>query len=347
MKELNDCHRTIIFTAEYSRDRINFLDVQVIREGNELVTDLYVKPTDTHQYLHATSCHVSHSKWSIPYSQTLRLNRICSKVEFFDRRCNDLEKWLELRGYGNKRVRKQVLKARKFGRDELLDRERKNKEAPKVILNLTYHPALSSFKRTLEKLHILLTPDKEHQKVFPDIPVIGFKRSKSLKDHLVRAKLPKLEVETSEGCKGCGHKRCQVCNSLKTGTSFCSREGKSYSIRTQNILNCNSKFVVYLAQCKKCSMQYVGSTVTPFRTRFNNYGSAHTRFLANKKVYQQSFHQHFAQDDHNGPDDWEFILIDQGVNKASVRKKESFWQFKLNTFLPYGLNERTVDTDFD
>ena len=27
-------------------------------KNNQLVTDLYIKPPDTHQYLHASSCHV-------------------------------------------------------------------------------------------------------------------------------------------------------------------------------------------------------------------------------------------------------------------------------------------------
>ena len=31
----------------------------------------------------------------LPYSQTLRLNRICSEGVFFDRRCNELEQWCE------------------------------------------------------------------------------------------------------------------------------------------------------------------------------------------------------------------------------------------------------------
>ena len=41
----------------------------------------------------------------------------------------------------------------------------------------------------MEKLHILLTPNKEHKKVFPNVPVIGFLNGKSLKDFLVREKL--------------------------------------------------------------------------------------------------------------------------------------------------------------
>ena len=49
LKILNSCHPKIKFTAEYSSDKVNFLDVEVIRSGNKLLTDLYIKPTDTHQ----------------------------------------------------------------------------------------------------------------------------------------------------------------------------------------------------------------------------------------------------------------------------------------------------------
>ena len=36
---------------------ISFLDVQVILDNGKIKTDLYTKPTDTHQYLNWTSCH--------------------------------------------------------------------------------------------------------------------------------------------------------------------------------------------------------------------------------------------------------------------------------------------------
>ena len=52
----------------------------------------------------------------------------------------------------------------------------------------------------MEELHILLTPNKKREKLFPNVVVIGF--LKSLKDLLVRATLPKLD----EGgrCEPCG-----------------------------------------------------------------------------------------------------------------------------------------------
>ena len=99
LETLNFYHPTIKFTAEYSRTKMKFLNVTVMKKGNQLVTDLYVKPTDTHQYLHASSCHFSHCKKSIPFIQALRLNRICSKNALFDKQCNELEVWLKERGW--------------------------------------------------------------------------------------------------------------------------------------------------------------------------------------------------------------------------------------------------------
>ena len=60
---------TISFTAEYSLDRVKFLDVEVIHCGNKLLANLHIKHTDTYQYL--DFCHVYHSKKSVPYRLTV------------------------------------------------------------------------------------------------------------------------------------------------------------------------------------------------------------------------------------------------------------------------------------
>ena len=67
---LNEKHPTIKFTAVWSKTSINFLDVTVSLIGGK-VTTYYCKK-------------------GIPYSQALRLDRICSDPNLF--RCNDLEK---------------------------------------------------------------------------------------------------------------------------------------------------------------------------------------------------------------------------------------------------------------
>ena len=210
-----------------------------------------------------------------------------------------------------------------------------------MTLNLTYHPAFLQLKKILQEIHILLTPDLEHRNVFDQVPIVGFKKGRSLKDILVRAKLP--NVEKSEGgCGPCGSEKCRVCNVIKTTDHFSDADGRSYQIRSNTRLNCNSKLIVYLVQCKKCNIQYVGSAKTMFRDRLNNYKSMHRNFVANKPVTQRSFHAHFNSNGHEGMSDWSFSLIDQADSFQSVRRKESFWQYQLNTFAPKGLNERDV-----
>ena len=51
---LNEKHLTIKFTAEWFQTSINILDVSVSFIDGKITTDLYVKATDSHQYLHSS-----------------------------------------------------------------------------------------------------------------------------------------------------------------------------------------------------------------------------------------------------------------------------------------------------
>ena len=70
IETLNACHPTTKFNAEWSKEEINFLDVNVRLRNRQLETDLHIKPTDTHQFLGLKSCHPYHCKKSIPHSQS-------------------------------------------------------------------------------------------------------------------------------------------------------------------------------------------------------------------------------------------------------------------------------------
>ena len=190
---INKMHPTIKFTVDWSKTSINFLDIPVSIAEGVTETDLYVKPTDSHQYLLSSSCHPFYCKKSIPYSQALTLNRICSNNEFFDKRCNDLEKYLLVRGYSEKMVRKEILRARAIPRDALLDKVNNQEKQNKITFNITYHPVFRDVRRILEELYVIFAPDDGPKKVFPDVPMIGFKNNKNLKAHLVRSQLPDLD----------------------------------------------------------------------------------------------------------------------------------------------------------
>ena len=218
---LNCYHPSIKFTSKYFRKWIDFLDVEIIKERNRLLTDVFGKFTDTHQYLHATFFHVNYSKKSIPYSQAQRFNRICSENE----KC-----------YNEKLLRQQILKARKYRRAELLHSQREEGHINKLVFNITYFPFFSKLKNILFKIHLLLTPDREHKKVFENVPIIVFKRRNSLKDILVRAKVPPLKAEKGF-CGPCNKLRREICKHFTKTHQFESSSMKSiYSIRPQ-ILN--------------------------------------------------------------------------------------------------------------
>ena len=77
-----------------------------------------------------------------------------------------------------------------FSRDTLLDKVKEMRNNDRLVLTLTYHPSLKSFQNVLNEAQILLTPNKEHCKVFGNKPpMIGWIKPKSLTYHLVSVKI--------------------------------------------------------------------------------------------------------------------------------------------------------------
>ena len=110
LEDLNKFHPNLKFTFEKSKEKINFLDAVIkIKEGR-IITDLYCKPMDGHQYLHYDSCHADHIKRSIIFSQTLRLKRICSEKNDLNKHVEDLKAWFRKRGYPDYVIKEQVEK---------------------------------------------------------------------------------------------------------------------------------------------------------------------------------------------------------------------------------------------
>ena len=80
MRELNSFHTNIKFSYEYSDKKVSFFDLQVDIIEGKLITSLFVKPTDRHQYLHYSSGHPEHTKWSIIYSYQKCYNKAIIKL---------------------------------------------------------------------------------------------------------------------------------------------------------------------------------------------------------------------------------------------------------------------------
>ena len=78
MSDWNKKYPSTKFEFKYSQRKIELLDVLVYKDHNNMLqTTIYRKQTDRQNYLDARSEHPKLLKDSIPYSQALRIKRIC------------------------------------------------------------------------------------------------------------------------------------------------------------------------------------------------------------------------------------------------------------------------------
>ena len=157
MRELNSFDTNIRFTYEYSDKKVSFLDLQVDIVEGKLITSLFVKPTDRHQYLHYSSCHPEHTKRSIIYSQTLRLKRLCSLERDFKEKLSEMKSWFLKRGNPERIIDYEMEKVN-FRENKKKSGINKRKGVPVVV---TYHPKLKNLSKIIkDNLYLLYMNDE-------------------------------------------------------------------------------------------------------------------------------------------------------------------------------------------
>ena len=85
-------------------------------------------------------------------------------------------------------------------------------------------PGLPNIGGILRDLHPMLQLSEKCGKAIREIPMLAFRKPKSLKDYLVRAKVQKQRIK-AEGSRSCGSSVCQTCKDesfLKFGNKFTS-----------------------------------------------------------------------------------------------------------------------------
>ena len=72
-------------------------------------------------------------------------------------------------------ILQEILRARAFPRDAALEKVDNQEKQSKVTFNITNNSVFRDVRKILEELHVILASDDRHKKVFPDVPMIGFK----------------------------------------------------------------------------------------------------------------------------------------------------------------------------
>ena len=193
---------------------------------------------------------------------------------------------------------------------------------------VTYHPFLPHLSTILKDRHHLLKRSTTLQKIFPSFPRVSYRRPKNLRDILVHSDVNKRTV--TPGNIKCQFQGCKTCSIITTSDTFTSNTTKK-TYKIKGSYNCKTSNMIYLIQCTKCGMQYVGETGQCLHQRMNNHRADVTsKQLEGKPVGRHDKPQHSVED-------MKVTIIDYlGLKDDLSRKcRESEWIRKLVTFDPY------------
>ena len=247
------------------------MDLFIRIENGKLETTVYSKPTDGHLYLHNDSCHPRSTKLGVEKGVALRLRRICSTEDEFDKQSKDYMAFLANREHPPKEIIKNFEHAKQITR-----REARTKRVPgeekKHRFFTEFNPNSPNISEILKKHeHMLRGHDKLNELFPPGSFQVVNRRTKNLQELMLRADpYSTRPIQMDYQYTKCG--RCDSCNNYVIGTNTIKSNATGRVFKLRKNLNCNTPNVIYVAECKKCRGQGVGST-TKWKPRLGNYKS--------------------------------------------------------------------------
>ena len=155
-----------------------------------------------------------------------------------------------------------------LGRSKTSERSVSSNGGTGVPLVVNYDPILCHLRDIIRKNLCFLYQDEEVTKVINPAPFVSFRGVRTLRSHLVRAKVYPVG-ERLAGSRKCNKNRYQVCkNAIETETFQSFVDKKVHKINHR--FTCSDKCLVYFLLCKVCGMQYNSQTNNEFRYRWNN-----------------------------------------------------------------------------
>ena len=286
-------------------------------------------------YVPFASCHPRHCIRSIPFSQCLRIRRICSDDDKFHHRCKELKDRLVSQGYPKQLVDSAVSKAGAIPRSQTLQYKDKTPNTERTPYVITHNPSNPPLSKLIMKHVDTLHSSRRMKHASPLPPIVGERNC--LRGLLMRTKTPaKKQTKDNRpiGCYTCSAKKCIICQQhLNTTTTFTSvRTKQQYTIRSH--LTCQSSNIIYLIDCKKChSTQYVGETGKTLQSRFYHHRS-------DINIKKDTFvARHFNSIDHTIADLSVTAIEQIRQSDPTIRKRrEKYWRHQLKTNYPDGLN---------
>ena len=293
--------KTIIYVAakKFWFGTIELIEKESVQDAvqdNKLATSVHYKPTDSHSYLLYSSSHPSHVKDSIPYS-------ILSKA---------------------------LNRVQNVNRESALEPSASDNEE-RIPFTLTFHPNNLAARNVVLRNFKILQSDPETAPIFPNPPLVSFKRDRNLRNSLVRSSLPS---NLEPGTFNCSRKVCNTCPFINSKTHI---RGPNGSYQVNDHFDCTTSNIIYCITCTLCNKLYIGESGRKLGDRFRehlldvkNKGSDLSKPVARHFNLPGHSHEHMEICG---------IYLHLGNNETRKRKEQRLI-FKLGALAPNGINER-------
>ena len=260
VEHINQQHPNIKLTPSISQKIVNFLDLEILINGQKLDYNLYFKPTDSHFTLSKDSYHPKHTYAGVIRGQIYRASTHSSSRDAF----------------------KKTLKSFKYIWFQ------------QGITRSLFRTSLNSVLNTTLQFH-----------------------------------------QWSTGFFPCNRAGCP-CTRYSTETNVLTIRHNNVLYPILHRITCQTKSVIYLIQCTKCSSQYIGQTTRPLNVRIKEHISDIRSQDATRSILSRHFNTNRCQ-----IKDFSFIAIEHCDDKTKIIKRETHWIKKLRTFQPHGMNSST------
>lgn len=266
---LNDLDPHLNFTVDQSVTKVPFLNLLIYKQNNHILTDIYYKDTDTHDYLPFNSCHPRHTTTNIPGTLARMICTIVDDPGLRAHRLQELFTWLSNSGYPHRVINEKFNYILSLDRNSL--RHKVVREDSKTLVFLqTHNPKNPHVFGYLRRKFESLLSSRKFGEIFKSYKLIKSERqTKNLGRMLQKPNLA--PVILPSGSFKCGKSNCGTCPYLLvTDNVRFNTDGIITNFKLLRNFCCYSTNVIYKITCKQCNLFYIGQTCY-LRDRVTNH----------------------------------------------------------------------------
>ena len=187
----------------------------------------------------------------------------------------------------------------------------------------------------------MVNTDPYLREVFPAPPLTAYKVNRNLGTFLIRARIPRpapiRDYRVKNGMHRCKKnlRGCPVCYFVLE-TRMMKATATDAIVEIRGDLNCQTSGIIYCITCKKCMMQYIGTSKLTAQARL----SQHAGYIRNKHLNQPTG-KHFNGRGHS-LSDMSFVILEKVFSKDVLlrEERESHYIRLFNTKYK-GMNNKT------